>query len=81
MPIKHDPAEIYEIGYNAGLDALASIDKTVQADALQCALVGLLTAACNCTYSFAPTEEAATELIEVSRNLGLEDFKKQKGAE
>lgn len=81
MTIKHDTAEIYEIGYNAGLDALASIDKTAGADALPSALVGLLTAACNCAYSFAPNENAATELIELSRNLSLEDLKKQKGAE
>ena len=84
MPIKHDPAEIYQIGFNAGLDALDNINDSlgnVPPDVLKDALAGLLTAATRCTYAFAPNEDAATEFIELSRKFGLEDFKKQKGAE
>ena len=78
---KNDTAETYEIGFNAGLDALDIINDSlgnVPPHVLKDALAGLLTAACRCTYDFAPNEEAATEIIELSRKLGLEDVYYQK---
>ena len=78
---KNDTAETFEIGFNAGLSALDIINDSlgnVPPHVLKDALAGLLTAATRCTYAFAPNEEAANEIIELSRQFGLKDFKKQK---
>lgn len=78
----HNTAKTYEIGFNAGLDSLDSIHQKlggkVEPAVLKDALAGLLTACMRCTYAFAPTQEAAEELIELSQKFGLEDFKKEK---
>tara|TARA_R110000803_G_scaffold134105_1_gene201187 strand:+ start:504 stop:782 length:279 start_codon:yes stop_codon:yes gene_type:complete len=78
----HNTAKTYEIGFNAGLDSLDSIHQQlggkVEPAVLKNALAGLLTACMRCTYAFAPTQEAAEELIELSQKFGLEDFKKEK---
>tara|TARA_R110000823_G_scaffold206095_1_gene336838 strand:- start:142 stop:420 length:279 start_codon:yes stop_codon:yes gene_type:complete len=78
----YDTVETYKIGFNAGLDSLDSIRQQlggkVEPDVLKDALAGLLTACMRCTYAFAPTQEAAEELIELSQKFGLEDFKKEK---
>jgi hypothetical protein len=78
---KNDTGKTYEIGFDAGLDALENINDSlgnVPPCILKDALAGLLTAACRCTYAFAPNEEAATELIELSRKFGLNDVQRQK---
>ena len=79
---KNDTAGTYEIGFNAGLDSLDSIHQQlggkVEPAVLKDALAGLLTACMRCTYAFAPTQEAAEELIALSQKFALEDFKKEK---
>lgn len=80
-PKKNDTGKTYEIGFNAGLSALENINNSlgnVPPHVLKNALAGLLTAACRCAYAFAPNEEAATEIIELSRKFGLEDVRRQK---
>ena len=78
---KNDTGKTYEIGFDAGLDALENINNSlgnVPPHVLKDAFAGLLTAACRCAYAFAPNEEAATELIELSRQFALEDEQRQK---
>ena len=75
----HNTAETSEIGFNAGLDSIhQKLGGKVEPAVLKDALAGLLTACMRCTYAFAPTQEAAEELIELSQKFGLEDFKKEK---
>ena len=68
----------FNIGYNAGLDALEQLDKKGVGE--RDALAGLLSAITHATYAMAPTEEQAEELITWAQYEALYNWtEKEKG--
>ena len=67
----------YDVGYNAGLDALDVCHKSKAKE--KDALAGLMTAVMHAAYAMAPTEEAAEELITWAQQTALQNWIKEKG--
>ena len=67
----------YDVGYNAGLDALDVCHKSKANE--KDTLAGLMTVVMHAAYAMAPTEEAAEELITWAQQTALENWIKEKG--
>ena len=75
-----DTQESYEIGYQAGLDALDKINEVLGDDdpmALKDALAGMMVSAMSCAYAFAPTEEVVEELISTAQQFALKNWEEE----
>ena len=69
----------YDVGYNAGLDALEVCSKSRANE--KDALAGLMTVVMHAAYAMAPSEEMAEEIITWAQQTALENWIKEKGDE
>ena len=70
--------ESYQIGHEAGLDALEALGKSGASE--HAALAGLLAVVMHATYAMAPSEKIADDLIEFSQEQAIENWVKQEDA-
>ena len=73
---KMNPEESFDVGYQAGLDALDVCDKSKAKE--KDALAGLMSVVMHSAYAMAPTEEMAQELITWAQQTALQNWEKEK---